>query len=150
MGNIFLHFVQTIDPSREGYVQLREELWKYEPIDAFVLMTRRYVGGHSFMTLSFANLFCKTSGCPTSHALLAFRGSLMSPRNRAFVERHLASCDFCSAELQLLSRYRCEAEEYSFAEMPAQLRRLAETLLKRSAMPFKGLLELAELHQLSH
>jgi anti-sigma factor RsiW len=102
------------------------------------------------MALSFTNLFCKTAECPTSHTLLAFRGSLMSPKEFAFVESHLASCDFCSAELQLLSRHRCDAEEYSFAEMPAQLRRLAETLLKRSAMPFKGLLELAELHQLSH
>jgi len=102
------------------------------------------------MALSFTNLFCKTAECPTSHALLAFRSSLMSPRARALVESHLASCDFCSAELQLLSRHRCEAEEYSFAEMPAQLQRLAETLLKRSAAPFRGLSGLAERHQLSH
>jgi len=74
----------------------------------------------------------------------------MSPRDRALIESHLAYCDFCGAELELLSRHLFEAEEYSFAEMPTQLRRLAETLLKRSAAPFKGLLELAERHQLSH
>jgi len=102
------------------------------------------------MALSFTNLFCKTAECPTSHALLAFRSSLMSPRERVFLEKHLAFCDFCSAELQLLSRHRYEAEEYSFAEMPAQLRRLAETLLKPSAAPFKGLLNLAEHHQVCH
>ncbi len=102
------------------------------------------------MALSFTNLFCKTAACPTSHALLAFRGSLINPKDLAFIESHLTCCDFCSAELQLLSRFRCEAEEYSFAEMPAQLRRLAEALLKRSAAPFKGLLDLAERHQLSH
>jgi anti-sigma factor RsiW len=102
------------------------------------------------MVLSFTNLFCKTAECPTSHALLAFRGSRMSPKDRAIVKSHLASCDFCSAELQLLSSQRCEAEEYSFAEMPAQLRRLAETLLKRGPVTFKRLLDLAERHQLSH
>ena len=74
----------------------------------------------------------------------------MGPEGLALIEGHLASCDFCSAELQLLSRYRSEAEEYSFVEMPAQLRRLAEALLKRSTAPFKGLPELAEHHQLSH
>src|SRR6266576_6653116 len=130
MGNKFLHSVQTIDSSREGYAELSGELWKYEPIEAFVLMARRSVSGNPSMPVSFKNLFCKTAQCPTSHALLAFRSSLMSPKDLALVRSHLASCDFCSAELQLLSRHRCEAEEYSFAEMPAQLRRLAENLLK--------------------
>ncbi len=102
------------------------------------------------MTSSFTSLFCKTAGCPTAHTLLAFRRSDIGPADQAFIESHLASCDFCCAELQLLSRYRSEAEEYSFVEMPAQLRMLAEALLKPSTAPFKGLLEFTEHHQRSH
>jgi hypothetical protein len=97
------------------------------------------------MSSSFTSLFRKTVGCPTSQALLAYRRSLMTSNELVYIESHLASCDFCSAELQLLRRFRCEAaEEYSFAEMPAQLRRLAEDLLTRSAANFKGFAELAK------
>lgn len=102
------------------------------------------------MTSTFTSVFCKTAGCPTSQALLAFRRSLMTPEGLTLIERHLASCDFCSAELQLLSRYRSDVEEYSFVEMPARLRWLAEAWLKRTTAPFKGSTEIAEHHQLSH
>lgn len=102
------------------------------------------------MPSSFASLFCKTAGCPTSQALLAYRRSRLIPEDYDCIEGHLASCDFCSAELQLLTRYRSDAEEYSCAEMPAQLRRLAEDLLKRTTEPFRGFAELGENRQLSH
>ena len=102
------------------------------------------------MSLSLATLFCKTPECPTSQALLAYFRSLMTPTNSAYIETHLAFCDFCSAELQLLSRHRSETEKYSLAEMPTQLRRLAEDLLKRSTVPFRGLAELAENRRVSH
>ena len=102
------------------------------------------------MPSSFASLFCKTLRCPTSQALLDYHRSFESRGDRAGVERHLASCDFCSAELQLLTCYRTEPEKYSFAEMPAQLRRLAEDLLQRSTVSFRALTELAENHPLSH
>jgi len=102
------------------------------------------------MSSSLARLFCKTAQCPTSHALQAYGRSLLSPRDLTFVESHLAYCDFCSAELQLLTRYRSGVEEYSFVEMPAQLRRLAEALLKRDRAPLKGLEELVGHGQVSH
>jgi hypothetical protein len=41
-------------------------------------------------------------------------------------------------------------EEYSFVEMPAQLRRLAKDLLKQTAVPFIGYPELAENRQVFH
>jgi hypothetical protein len=44
MGNNFLHTAQTIDSLGEDCVQRAVELWKSEPIDAFVLMTQRWVG----------------------------------------------------------------------------------------------------------
>jgi anti-sigma factor RsiW len=102
------------------------------------------------MSSSLTRLFYKTAGCPTSHALLAYGRSLLDPRDLTFVESHLAYCDFCSAELQLLTRFRSEVEQYSFVEMPAQLRRLAEALLKRDTAPFKGLEELVEHGKVSH
>jgi anti-sigma factor RsiW len=102
------------------------------------------------MRSSFATPFRKTSDCPTSQVLLACRRSLLTPKDEDYVETHLASCDFCSAELQLLTRYRNEAEKYSFAEMPAQLRRLAEDLLKKDIAPFRGFAELGESRQVSH
>jgi anti-sigma factor RsiW len=102
------------------------------------------------MSSSFASPFRKTARCPTSQALLAYRGSLLSSNELSYIDRHLASCDFCNAELQLLMRYRGEAEEYSLAEMPAQLRRLAEDLLRRSTPPFQAFAELADTRQFFH
>src|SRR6267142_7013593 len=102
------------------------------------------------MSSSFAKLFRKTAGCPTSQALLAYRRSLMISNELVYIGNHLASCDFCIAVLQLLTRYRNEAEEYSFAEMPIPLRRLAEDWLGRSMEPFKGFAELAGNPHASH
>jgi len=88
--------------------------------------------------------------CPTSQALLDSQLSFLSPGDQTWVDRHLASCDFCSAELQLLTSCRTETEEYSFAEMPASIRRLAEDLLRQSPVPFPGFAELAVNPQVSH
>jgi len=38
MGNNFLHSAQTIDLLTEKQSCLRVELWKYEPIEAFVVV----------------------------------------------------------------------------------------------------------------
>lgn len=98
----------------------------------------------------FVSLFCKTVCCPTSQALLAFQRMVPANTDRAYIEDHLEYCDFCSAELQLLTRHRCDGEEYSFVEMPTQFRQLAEDLLKRSKPTIRGLAELGENRQLSH
>jgi hypothetical protein len=47
------------------------------------------------------------------------------------VAEHLAACDFCGAEAQLLSRFAQPADALPFAaiSIPAPLRRLAEDLL---------------------
>jgi hypothetical protein len=99
------------------------------------------------MPSSLNGLFCKTARCPASQALLAYH-RLDLASNHLPIKTHLTSCDFCGAELQLLSRYCSDAEEYSFVEMPAQLRRLAEDLLKNSAATIRGLTELGERRQL--
>lgn len=102
------------------------------------------------MPSSLVSLFCKTVCCPTSQALLAYHRLASAKADHAYIENHLAYCDFCSAELQLLTRYRGDAEEYSFVEMPAEFRRMAEDLLKRSNATIRGFAELGENRHLSH
>jgi len=81
------------------------------------------------MPSSIANQFYKGAACPASQALLAYHQARLLAAQMERIESHLASCDFCNAELQLLARFDNSLEEYSFSEMPAQLRRLAESLL---------------------
>ena len=102
------------------------------------------------MPSSLIGLFCKTARCPTSQALLAYHRLDLPTKDHVSIETHLTSCDFCGAELQLLKRYRGEAEEYLFVEMPSQLRRLAEDLLKSSDATIRGFAELGERQKLSH
>ena len=88
------------------------------------------------MLSSFATLFCKRADCPASDTLLDYCRSSLAARDTDYIESHLASCDFCGAELQLLGCYRDEPEDYAFVEMPLHLRRLAKDLLQRSTTPF--------------
>lgn len=83
---------------------------------------------------SQVNNFCKTARCPSSQTLLRYRRHRLPIADRAEIEIHLRACDFCNAELQLLTRHRNYAEESRAVEMPGQLRRLAEDLLTRSAI----------------
>ena len=75
-----------------------------------------------------AQTFCKTARCPSSEMLLRYREQVVSVADRIFIRKHLIDCDFCSAEFELLKRHQLKAEESPPAEMPSQLRRLAETL----------------------
>jgi hypothetical protein len=73
-----------------------------------------------------AMAFTKTRACPSS-VDISSRGL---PRGKSDqIDRHIAGCEFCAAEQSFLSAHTLTAEEYEFAEMPAHLRRLAESLL---------------------
>ncbi len=87
------------------------------------------------MTTAFASLFNKKAGCPSSQDLLDYDQAGLASAHSRRIEAHLADCDFCNAELQLLNRYQDTQDEYSFVEMPLQLRGLAERLLHRTATP---------------
>jgi hypothetical protein len=150
MGNKFLHILQAIDLFGETLRPRVRQLWKLSSIDAFVRMALRSSPREYFMSLLLMSLFCKTARCPTSQALLAYHRWYLATNDHASVQSHLASCDFCSAELQLLNRYPGDAEEYSFVEMPSQLRRLAEDLLKRSTATISEFAERGGNRQLSH
>ena len=73
-----------------------------------------------------AKAFTKTRACPTSEETSSRR----LPRGKsAQIARHVAGCEFCTAEQSSLSAYSQATGEYVPAEMPANLRRLAEALL---------------------
>jgi hypothetical protein len=96
------------------------------------------------MAMAFASLFHKKVGCPSSQNLLEHDQSRLASAHSLRIEAHLAYCDFCNAELQLLNRHQNFKDEYSFAEMPSQLRGLAERLLDSTATPFHALRRLEE------
>jgi len=77
--------------------------------------------------------FQKTLTCPAAGALLGYARGALARGRRASVARHLATCDFCGAEAQLLSRFAPPATALPFAAapLPEHLRRLAEGLLSQ-------------------
>jgi len=89
-------------------------------------------GVYQAMSPSFLKTkFRKTIECPSSQKLLGYRRQTLLKSDNEMIESHLSKCDFCSAELQLLSRHRNVEENYRLVEIPVQLRRLAEDLLFR-------------------
>src|SRR6266851_4077545 len=96
------------------------------------------------MASAFVSLFHKKLGCPSSQSLLEYDQLRLGSAQSLRVEAHLADCDFCNAELQLLTRHQDTQDEYSFAELPLQLRGLAERLLNGPTTPFHALRHLEE------
>jgi hypothetical protein len=90
------------------------------------------------------NVFRKSALCPASQTLLNYRRLNLTPGNTALVRIHLAECEFCCAELQLLNRYRYRAEDVVLGEIPTALRRLAEMVLGRSGTNFTVGVEVSE------
>ena len=78
--------------------------------------------------------FCKLKTCPPAEALLFFHeGTLARDAVRRQVAAHLSSCDFCDAELQLLSRFPPSGPpQVRPVKMPWALYRLAKELLALS------------------
>jgi hypothetical protein len=96
------------------------------------------------MATAIASLFNKKVECPSSQDLLDYDQARLASAHSLRIEAHLTDCDFCNAELQLLNRYQNTQDEYSFVEMPLQLRGLAERLLHSAATPFHALRRLEE------
>lgn len=61
--------------------------------------------------------------------LLCYRTDDLSSAQHAWIASHLEVCDFCEAELQLLTAHRPIEEECPLVDMPLHLRCLAEALL---------------------
>lgn len=74
--------------------------------------------------------FVKHRDCPPSDTLLAFARRSLSPLKRQSVRLHLAKCEFCDAELQLLSKHPPLAETpHAPARLPLSLLLLAAASL---------------------
>jgi hypothetical protein len=74
--------------------------------------------------------FCKQHACPSAEMLLSYKGAKLCREQEVKINMHLIECDFCCAELHLLTHN--EQEEISHtqtAEIPAHLRALAESIL---------------------
>jgi len=80
------------------------------------------------MPSSVTAWFRKLRTCPRTETLLSFSAG---GRGVGRVAEHVESCDFCGAEVQLLSRHAPPAAALPFAAlaMPAPLRRLAQDIL---------------------
>ncbi len=76
--------------------------------------------------------FRKTKICPSTQILLLYHEASLPETRRRRVAAHLSACDFCGAEMQLLSKHRPPTAQPASADarpIPAALRRLAEDLL---------------------
>ena len=80
------------------------------------------------MPSSMTAWFRKLRTCPRTETLLDFSAGA---RRGGRVAEHVESCDFCGAEVQLLSRHAPPAAALPFAAlaMPEPLRRLALDIL---------------------
>jgi hypothetical protein len=87
------------------------------------------------MRTSSITVFSKQATCPSAEMLVSYHTLNLSFGVAETVTEHLSSCEFCSAELKLLSTHPPAAEEeYSAAEIPAHLRSLAEALMGRAQL----------------
>jgi len=82
------------------------------------------------MLFSIMNKFLKREDCPSSFELVAFQTGQLSLTRGLEVRRHLASCDFCDAEVNLYEHFSLEDATVEAPEIPAPLYELAEALLK--------------------
>lgn len=74
--------------------------------------------------------FCKLRACPSSGVLLRYHDATLTREAERLVGDHVLSCDFCGAELQLISKFPPDgAPVFQPAGMPWQLYGLAKDLL---------------------
>lgn len=75
--------------------------------------------------------FEKKRSCPASQVLIYYHQRRLPTEQTSRVAAHLAACEFCAAELQLLLRFPSTSEVCESPEMPDSLRALAMALLRK-------------------
>ena len=78
---------------------------------------------------SLVSVFRKQTNCPSAEMLLCYRTDDLSSEQYPLIASHLDVCEFCAAELQLLTAHRPVEEECPMPDMPLNLRYLAQALL---------------------
>jgi hypothetical protein len=86
------------------------------------------------MRTSSITVFCKQAVCPSAETLVYYHTLRLAQDEAAMVQEHLSCCEFCGAELKLLSTHAPLDEEYRGAEIPAHLRSLAEALMGKAEL----------------
>ena len=77
--------------------------------------------------------FCKHKTCPSAEMLLCYTRATLTVELRQQLSAHIDACDFCDAELYLLSRFPpVGAATYPPVKIPFALYRLAKDLLSAS------------------
>ena len=77
--------------------------------------------------------FCKHKTCPSAEMLLSYTRATLAREQRQQLTAHLDACDFCDAELHLLSKFPpVGAATYPSVKIPFALYRLAKDLLSVS------------------
>jgi len=82
------------------------------------------------MYSSMTTGFCKNEDCPSSNELLEFQNGDLSRLRDRDISKHLASCEFCAAEVAFYSHYPQAEESVATAAIPGPLYELAEALLR--------------------
>ncbi|MDQ3253245.1 MAG: hypothetical protein M3458_18500 [Acidobacteriota bacterium] len=74
--------------------------------------------------------FRKLKGCPSAETILLLIETNIGLEKQQEVATHLATCDFCGAEMYLLVKHYVTVSGFSqWCEMPLPLRHLAEHIL---------------------
>lgn len=81
--------------------------------------------------MSYFRKFEKQLSCPSSDSLLGYAKSSLSQASSRVVELHLADCDFCGAELQLLAQHRPVDESVS-QSTPSLITLVSIPLMRKS------------------
>jgi hypothetical protein len=77
--------------------------------------------------------FCKHKTCPSAEMLLSYTRATLARELRQQLTAHLDACDFCDAELYLLSMFPPNGTNvYPPAKIPFALYRLAKDLFSVS------------------
>jgi hypothetical protein len=88
----------------------------------------------------------KSKTCPTAATLLLYGEASLEEETHGEIGRHLAHCDFCGAELQLLTKFPPRGRAtFRPARMPLPLFRLAKDLLRLAAGDVERIYERASL-----
>jgi hypothetical protein len=80
--------------------------------------------------------FRKLRTCPSTEALLLHGRASSTGGRRDTIAAHVSACDFCGAEMQLLSHFTPSANALPFVahEIPRPLLRLAEDLMNETTL----------------
>ena len=88
------------------------------------------------MRVSSLKAFEKNLACPSSRLLQMSVSSDLSPEIKKLIDDHVETCEFCGAELELLTRHPIAGHaDIRTPEVPINLRILAESLLSPMRPP---------------